>query len=33
LLLVLNYLAETGKIKFETVEKPNGSKEIGFRLA
>ena len=32
LLLVLNYLAETGKIKFETIEKLNGMNEIGFRL-
>ena len=29
---VMNFLAEIGKIKFETVEKPNGSKEIGFRI-
>ena len=29
---ILNHLAEIGKIQFETVEKPNGSKEIGFRI-
>ncbi len=32
LLLVLNHLGEIGKIEFMTVEKPNGSKEIGFRI-
>jgi len=32
LVLVLNHLAETGKIQFETIQKINGNNEIGFRL-
>lgn len=32
LLVVLNYLAEVGRISFETIEKPNGLSEIGFRI-
>ncbi len=29
---VLNHLAETGKIQFETIQKLNGMNEIGFRI-
>jgi hypothetical protein len=29
---ILNYLADIGKIKFETIVKPNGCNEIGFRI-
>lgn len=32
LTLILNHLAEIGKIQFETIPKPNGNQEIGFRI-
>ena len=30
--LILNHLAEIGKIQFETIQKANGNSEIGFRI-
>ena len=29
---VLNHLADIGKIRFETIVKPSGCNEIGFRI-